>query len=189
LVYAVTAPVGHFLRWYLVVQIVYVPIVFCAYKFFSNLSITFCLVYSVCTLPCLLAALILCLYALTDHPAPGYPFLAAPFIAGIFFLMLMTASRHSGRFSFYITAVETTTLIFAGTMIGLSAPFQIDLDDRIPAFTLAFLWICQAGFRLIYILHEISESWEIANQVVPPMLMVAASGWLGWSRRRAAVSC
>ena len=115
------------------------------------------------------------------HKARWLALLAA---VGIAIAFDVEAWRHmKGTIGDYIAIGEAGTLIVCAILIGVSAPYQTQ-PDRMVSLTMALLWIGLAGFRIGYRVFCGEPYWEIANQVVPCVLVSAAIAWCGALMRR-----
>ena len=127
---------------------------------------------------CLATALLVALFGLPHHPAPIKAIVTPPIVS---VLVLITAlfGIHHPSMGVRIEIGEAFVLVAAGSMLGFCAPFYENRAGRTSALTLSTLWLLQAAFRYCYVMHINVPWWETANEVFPPMLMVAACIFLG----------
>lgn len=87
----------------------------------------------------------------------------------------------------WIAIGEASVLLLTGILTGVSAPYQGN-EVKPVCLTLSLLWIGLAVFRLCYRVYRFDPMWNVANQVIPCMMVSGAIAWCGVQLRSTPVN-
>lgn len=181
LAWAVFAPNSHyFLRMYFAAQLIYLPVVWSAYYLTGGQSPVYTFIYSLFTFG-ILAVVLAMTYESLRKPRRTIVLVSLALALAVAFLARMELRDSPPAISAQM--VESFVLALCGTAMGLSA--RSNEHPMIPV-TLSLLWLAQATMRLGFVLHMPQTEWLVANQWIPPWLVITATGWIGYSLRRQA---
>lgn len=182
LLWALRWPMTRNLGLYLVAQLLSIPCVQFAWRFYGPGKV-YGWVYSIFSATILAAIGRLAWESLDTAKYRLRAAAISLLLALIFARMAFLGLGRAPAWFDWLVIGEGAYLVCAGVLVGMGAPYTLLPDISLG---LSVLWLSQALFRFGYSLHW--PLWERANVYMPPLLGIAGFLFIGWRLRTRRVS-
>jgi len=166
---------------YVDAQILFTVAVYGSLLFMPETSVAYAWVFSLATLPILIACLLIAHRGYRTHNVKRLALLTSLGFTATLLALYAHGLAHPMRYQDWIAVSEGAILAASGVMTGISAPFA---PRPTISMILGVLWLVQASYEFGFSIHMPSPAWDDWNEKVPFLLVVLAMVIIGYERRR-----